>query len=73
MKGKKHFTFLLSAITTLALLVSIVLPASTYAEENSDSFKLTIMHMNDTHAHADLLPNMMTAIKEVRTEDPEVD
>lgn len=71
MKGKKHFTFLLSAITTLALLVSIVLPASTYAEENSDSFKLTIMHMNDTHAHADLLPNMMTAIKEVRTEDPE--
>jgi len=71
MKGKKHFTFLLSAITTLALLVSIVLPASTYAEENSDSFKLTIMHMNDTHAHADLLPNMMTAIKEVRAEDPE--
>ncbi|MGO5014069.1 5'-nucleotidase C-terminal domain-containing protein [Niallia sp. Sow4_A1] len=71
MKGKKHFTFLLSAITTLALLVSIVLPASTYAEENSDSFKLTIMHMNDTHAHADLLPKMMTAIKEVRTEDPE--
>ncbi|MCM3364923.1 5'-nucleotidase C-terminal domain-containing protein [Niallia sp. MER TA 168] len=71
MKGKKHFTFLLSAITTLVLLVSIVLPASTYAEENSDSFKLTIMHMNDTHAHADLLPNMMTAIKEVRTEDPE--
>ena len=71
MKGKKDFTFLLSAITTLALLVSIVLPASTYAEENSDSFKLTIMHMNDTHAHADLLPNMMTAIKEVRAEDPE--
>lgn len=71
MKRKNQFAIFLSAFTTLALLVSIVLPVSTYAEENSDSFKLTIMHMNDTHAHADLLPNMITAIKDVRTEDPE--
>lgn len=71
MKRKNQFAIFLSAFTTLALLVSIVLPVSTYAEENSDSFKLTIMHMNDTHAHADLLPNMITAIKDVRAEDPE--
>ncbi|WP_312096160.1 5'-nucleotidase C-terminal domain-containing protein [Niallia sp.] len=71
MKRKNQFAILLSAFTTLALLVSIVLPVSTYAEENSDSFKLTIMHMNDTHAHTELLPNMITAIKDVRIEDPE--
>ncbi|WP_400246126.1 5'-nucleotidase C-terminal domain-containing protein [Niallia sp. JL1B1071] len=71
MKRKNQFAIFLSAFTTLALIVSIVLPASTYAEENNDSFKLTIMHMNDTHAHADLLPNMITAIKDVRAEDPE--
>jgi 5'-nucleotidase / UDP-sugar diphosphatase len=71
MKRKNQLAIFLSAFTTLALLVSIVLPVSTYAEESSDSFKLTIMHMNDTHAHADLLPNMITAIKEVRVENPE--
>ncbi|PAE10329.1 bifunctional metallophosphatase/5'-nucleotidase [Niallia circulans] len=70
MNRKRHFAFLFSIITTLALLVSVISPASTYAEESNNHFKLTIMHMNDTHARADLLPNMITAIKEVRAEDP---
>jgi 5'-nucleotidase / UDP-sugar diphosphatase len=70
MNRKRHFAFLFSIITTLALLVSAISPASTYAEESNNHFKLTIMHMNDTHARADLLPNMITAIKEVRAEDP---
>lgn len=38
---------------------------SSSPEEN---FELTVMHMNDTHAHLDNMPNMYTAIKEVREE-----
>ncbi|MGX4667926.1 5'-nucleotidase C-terminal domain-containing protein [Cerasibacillus sp. JNUCC 74] len=38
---------------------------SSSSEEN---FELTVMHMNDTHAHLDNMPNMYTAIKEIREE-----
>ena len=69
MRGRKQAAFLASIFSTLALSVSIILPTSTKAE-SAENYTLTIMHMNDTHAHADLLPNMVTAIKEVRAEDP---
>ena len=70
MKDRKQIAFLASIFSTLALLVSIILPTSTYAAESNGNYSLTIMHMNDTHAHADLMPNMVTAIKEVRAADP---
>lgn len=37
-------------------------------EEEDGSFNLSLMHMNDTHAHVEPLPQMMTAIKEFRAE-----
>lgn len=70
MKDRKQIAFLASIFSTLALLVSIIIPTSTNAAESNDNYSLTIMHMNDTHAHADLMPNMVTAIKEVRAADP---
>lgn len=36
-----------------------------------NSFKLPIMHMNDTHARADGLPKMITAIHEFRDANPD--
>ncbi|MFU0790737.1 MAG: 5'-nucleotidase C-terminal domain-containing protein [Virgibacillus proomii] len=39
---------------------------SSSSEEN---FELTVMHMNDTHAHLENMPNMYTAIKEIREEE----
>ncbi|MEI3613733.1 bifunctional metallophosphatase/5'-nucleotidase [Pseudogracilibacillus sp. SO30301A] len=36
------------------------------SEEEADEFNVTIMHMNDTHAHLDTMPKMYSAIKEVR-------
>ncbi len=64
MKGKKRFKFSLSTAAIIAILSSIVLPTSTYAaDENGEDFSLTIMHMNDTHARVEPLPNMVTAIK----------
>src|SRR5699024_10093530 len=35
------------------------------------TFDLSIMHMNDTHARADQLPKVVTAVNEVRTDKPD--
>ena len=34
-------------------------------------FELSVMHMNDSHAHVEPLPQMVTAVKEVRQEKPD--
>ncbi|MFA1822613.1 5'-nucleotidase C-terminal domain-containing protein [Virgibacillus oceani] len=34
-------------------------------------FELSLMHMNDTHARADELPKMVTAVNEFRSDNPE--
>src|SRR5699024_1587337 len=36
--------------------------------DEGNHFELALMHMNDTHAHVEPLPKMITAIKEYRTE-----
>ncbi|MFS0559921.1 5'-nucleotidase C-terminal domain-containing protein [Terribacillus sp. 179-K 1B1 HS] len=72
MMYKKRLRFSLSVAAIITILSSIVLPTSTYADDgNGENFSLTIMHMNDTHAHVEPLPNMITAIKEVRAENPD--
>lgn len=40
-------------------------------EDSGGDFTLSIMHMNDTHAHVEPFPQMITAIKEVREEKPD--
>ncbi|MUK87520.1 LPXTG cell wall anchor domain-containing protein [Ornithinibacillus sp. L9] len=71
MMNKKYFGFSLRLTAIIMIMLSMVLPASVFAEEESENFSLTIMHMNDTHAHVEPLPNMLTAIKEVRAENPD--
>lgn len=39
-------------------------------EEPKESFDLSIMHTNDTHANLDNMPKTVTAIKDVREEKP---
>ncbi|WP_373895427.1 5'-nucleotidase C-terminal domain-containing protein [Virgibacillus sp. CBA3643] len=41
------------------------------AEEVEDTFDLSIMHMNDTHARIEPLPKMATAVNEFREENPD--
>ncbi len=41
-------------------------PSDDPEEEAADEFNVTIMHMNDTHAHVETMPKMYSAIKEVR-------
>lgn len=38
---------------------------------SNDSFELMIMHTNDTHSAVEMAPKRATAVKEVRTENPE--
>src|SRR5699024_567160 len=40
-------------------------------KDSLEDFELSILHMNDTHAHAELLPQMLTAVKEEREEKPD--
>ncbi|SFB11195.1 LPXTG-motif cell wall anchor domain-containing protein [Lentibacillus halodurans] len=40
-------------------------------EESDTPFDFSIMHMNDTHAHVESLPKMITAIKDFRKENPD--
>jgi len=60
-------------ILSFMFVVSMVLVPfnSLAAEESEEAFTLSIMHMNDTHAHVEPLPKMITAINEVRAEKPD--
>lgn len=41
-------------------------PEKPETPESEDAFSLSILHVNDTHAHADKLPKLATAVKEQR-------
>lgn len=64
-----------SVVTMFLILALIIGPMEFLAEESmsteEDHFTLSIMHMNDTHAHLDPMPKMVTAVKEVRKENPD--
>ncbi|MEK3765681.1 5'-nucleotidase C-terminal domain-containing protein [Solibacillus sp. FSL K6-4121] len=40
-------------------------------ESENDNYKLSIMHVNDTHARVEMLPKLMTAVKDYRTTTPD--
>ncbi|WP_018932950.1 bifunctional metallophosphatase/5'-nucleotidase [Gracilibacillus lacisalsi] len=71
MTSNKRFGFSFRMVAIIVLVLTIVLPTSTLAAEDDSDFSLTIMHMNDTHAHVEPLPRMLTAVKEVRADNPE--
>jgi 2',3'-cyclic-nucleotide 2'-phosphodiesterase (5'-nucleotidase family) len=63
-----------ATVTTAALLTSVAVPLASAAPKKvkdvSDTFELSIMHTNDTHANLDKVAKKATAIKEVRAEKP---
>ncbi|MFD2656721.1 bifunctional metallophosphatase/5'-nucleotidase [Gracilibacillus thailandensis] len=71
MASNMRFGFSFRMVAIIVLVLTIVLPTSTLAAEDDSDFSLTIMHMNDTHAHVEPLPRMLTAVKEVRADNPE--
>lgn len=40
-------------------------------EPDNDNYKLSVMHVNDTHARVDQFPKLMTAVKEQRAKTPD--
>ncbi|QGH33690.1 LPXTG cell wall anchor domain-containing protein [Gracilibacillus salitolerans] len=71
MTSNKRFGFSFRMFAIIVLVLTVVLPTSTLAAEDDSDFSLTIMHMNDSHAHVEPLPRMLTAIKDVRAENPD--
>ncbi|MGN8646558.1 bifunctional metallophosphatase/5'-nucleotidase [Gracilibacillus sp. HCP3S3_G5_1] len=72
MTSIKRFGFFFKMFAIILFVFTFILPTSALAaEDESETFSLTIMHMNDTHAHVEPLPQMLTAVKEVRAENPD--
>lgn len=57
----------LYAVLSTAALAATILAASPASAEGGE-FDLTIMHTNDTHAHVEGYPRLVTAVNELRTE-----
>lgn len=73
----KEYLAKLVILTTMLLLLSIsAWSEKSLAEEstntilNTQPFTLTIMHTNDTHGRVERRPKLATAVKEVRTLEP---
>ena len=52
-------------------LASILVTVYTMIHTPNDHFKLSIMHVNDTHARVEMFPKLMTAVKEQRANTPD--
>ncbi|WP_299742864.1 cell wall-binding repeat-containing protein [uncultured Rossellomorea sp.] len=60
---------LYGVLSTAALAAAIfALTPATSASAEGEEFDLTIMHTNDTHAHVEGYPRLVTAVNELRTE-----
>ncbi|MEO4052677.1 5'-nucleotidase C-terminal domain-containing protein [Solibacillus sp. CAU 1738] len=58
-------------VTRGQLATFIVRAQNSIDNPAEDSFKLSIMHVNDTHARADMLPKLATAVKEQKAANPD--
>ncbi len=65
-KGTSATTYSPYSNVTRGQFASFVVRSMEWAEENA--FKLSILHVNDTHARSDKFPQLMTAVKEERAE-----
>ena len=67
-----NVTFTESKSVTRGELASILVTTLKLIEaEESKYYNLSVMHVNDTHAHVDRLPKLMTAVKEQREKTPD--
>lgn len=60
-------------MTVLVMIISFIFVPVAFAADDADTedFTLSIMHMNDTHAHVEPMTKMVTAINEVREMRPD--
>lgn len=56
--------------SVLATIMAAAAPAP-QPEPETNNYKLSIMHVNDTHARVDVLPKLMTAVNEQRAKTPD--
>lgn len=54
-----------------SVLATMLAATSPEPQPETDNYKLSIMHVNDTHARVDMLPKLMTAVNEQRTKTPD--
>ena len=77
MRFKKLKNAFFATVTAATLLASYTLPftkistASAETENKEATFELTIMHNNDTHAHLDNIAKTVTAVKQIREQNPD--
>lgn len=60
--------------SVLATMLAAAAPApqpEPQPEPETDNYKLSIMHVNDTHARVESLPKLMTAVNEQRAKTPD--
>lgn len=58
--------------SVLATMMAAAAPApAPQPEPETDNYKLSIMHVNDTHGRVDAFPKLMTAVNEQRAKTPD--
>jgi 5'-nucleotidase / UDP-sugar diphosphatase len=73
-KGTSATTYSPYANVTRGQFSSFVVRGMEWAEDNTEqptppeegAFELSVLHVNDTHAHVEAFPKLMTAVKEAR-------
>ncbi len=55
----------------VSVLATLLTNATPQPEPENDNYKLSIMHVNDTHGRVEVFPKLMTAVKEQREKTPE--
>ncbi|MGN7478244.1 5'-nucleotidase C-terminal domain-containing protein [Solibacillus silvestris] len=54
-----------------SVLATLLAGAAPQPEPENSNYKLSIMHVNDTHARVEMLPKLMTAVNEQRAKTPD--
>ncbi len=67
-KGTTATTYSPYANVTRGQFASFVVRGMDWAEQNAGAFELSILHINDSHAHVEAFPQLMTAVKEARAD-----
>lgn len=66
-----NVTFEPKKLLTRGELSSVLATLLANAAPDNNNYKLSIMHVNDTHGRVDVFPKLMTAVKEQRAKTPD--
>ena len=76
-RKQKFYSLMFVFVLLLSFVTSGFAPVAIQATEDEqltteiDTFDLSIMHLNDTHARVDDYPKLVTAVKDFRSENPD--